>query len=406
MPTARGLASALIHWLFGPVSPRKNRRLAEFHPLGRWRMARVLTTAFFVLALVAPAFAQIDRAQLAGFVKDQTGGVIPGATVTATLRRTALTQTTVTDANGYYVFPALAPGIYEVAVELQGFKRWIKTNITLDAASNMSFDVTLETGAVSEMITVTAQATPLQTDVAIRKTIEAKDIELMSLGGRNPIGVVSLSNRGFDDLGNGGYNINGSRPEENTIAIDGAVGIRTRASGNMIGIQDIDAVQEVQVLTANYMPEYGRASGGQIRFVTKGGSNRYSGSTSFYYRDDSLQANTWTRNRSTNPAENSGPAPFDYKQYAYAFGGPVPGSGLRDKLFFFGAQEWVDYFAYETNTAIVPTEAMRRGDFSELLNPNNGFFAGARIITDPLTGQPFPGNIIPQGRLSPNGVAL
>ena len=379
-------------------------------------MSRYLPVAVVLIALsVTPAFAQLDRAQIAGFVKDQTGGVIPGATVSATLRRTALTQTTVTDANGYYVFPALSPGIYEVAVELQGFKRWLKTSITLDAASNMSLDVTLETGAVSEMITVTAEATPLQTDVAIRKTIEAKDIELMSLGGRNPIGVVSLkagvmggslSNRGFDDLGNGGYNINGSRTDENTIAIDGAVGVRTRASGNIVGVQDVDAVQEVQVLTANYMPEYGRASGGQIRFVTKGGSNRYSGSGSFHYRDDSLQANTWTRNRSTNPTENSGPSPFDYKQPAYSVGGPVPGAGLRDKLFFFAAQEWVDYFAYETNTATVPTEAMRRGDFGELLNPANGFFSGARVINDPLTGQPFPGNIIPQNRLSPNGVAL
>ena len=81
----------------------------------------------------------------------------------------------------------------------------------------------------------------------------------------------------------------------------------------------------MQVLTANYMPEYGRASGGQIRIVTKSGSSRYSGSASFFYRDDSLQANSWSRNRSPNSLENSGPAPFDYKQYGYSFGGPVPG---------------------------------------------------------------------------------
>ena len=83
------------------------------------------------------------------------------------------------------------------------------------------------------------------------------------------------------------------------------------------------------MLTANYMPEYGRASGGQIRFVTKSGSSRYTGSGSFFYRDESLQANTWTRNRSTNPVESSGPAPFDFKQYGYAFGGPIPGRPLH-----------------------------------------------------------------------------
>jgi hypothetical protein len=379
-------------------------------------MRRVLVTALVLFALSAlPAFAQGDRGQIAGFIKDQSGGVIPGATVTATNSQTRLTWTAITDGTGYYVFPALPPGAYEISVELQGFKRWTQTGTSLDAASSTTVDVTLETGGLTETVSVTAEATPLQTDVAVRKTVEAKDIELMSFSGRNPIGVVSLkagvmggnfNSRGFDDLGNGGFNINGSRADENTISVDGATAIRTRSSGAIIGIQNVDAVQEVQVLTANYMPEYGRASGGQIRFVTKSGTNRYSGSGSIFYRDESLQANTWTRNRSTNPAENSGPAPFDYKQYAYTLGGPVPGNAFRDRFFFFGAQEYVDFFQVDTNTATVPTEAMRRGDFSELLNPANGFFTGARIITDPLTGQPFPNNVIPENRLSPNGRAL
>jgi hypothetical protein len=378
-------------------------------------MLRGLVSLLIVVCTAAPAFAQSDRGQIAGFVKDQSGGVIPGATVTAINTQTRLERVSVTDANGYYVLPALPPGIYDVSVELQGFKKWTQTSVTLDAAASATVQAVLETGTVSEVITVTAEATPLQSDVAVRKTIEAKDIEMMSLGGRNPMGVVGLkagviggamSNRGFDDLGNGGFNINGSRPDENTIFIDGAVGVRTRSTGTIIGIQNVDAVQEVQVLTANYMPEYGRASGGQIRFVTKSGSSRYSGSGSFTYRDESLQANTWTRKRSTNPAESRGPAEFDYKQYGYAFGGPMPGDRFRDKFFFFGAQEWVNFFQVDTNTATVPTEAMRRGDFSELLNPNNGFFTGARPIIDPLTGQPFPGNIIPANRLSPNGIAI
>src|SRR6185436_6014876 len=107
------------------------------------------------------------------------------------------------------------------------------------------------------------------------------------------------------------------------IYVDGAVASRSRATGAIIGVQNVDAVQEVQVLTANYMPEYGRASGGQIRFITKGGSSRYSGSASLFYRDDSLQANTWARNRSPNTLENSGPSPFNYKQYGYSIGGPI-----------------------------------------------------------------------------------
>ncbi|HXG57333.1 MAG TPA: hypothetical protein VNJ03_18275, partial [Vicinamibacterales bacterium] len=221
-------------------------------------------------------------------------------------------------------------------------------------------------------------------------------------------GVVggNFNNAGFATFTNGGFSINGSRPDENTITVDGAVALRTRSSGTIIGIQNVDALQEVQVLTANYMPEYGRASGGQIRFITKSGSKRYTGNASFFWRDDSLQANTWTRNRSTNQADNQGPAPFEYKQYGFALGGPVPGSMFKDRLFFFGAQERVNFFQVATNIATVPTAAMRLGDFSELLNPANGYFAGAQIIRDPLTGRPFDGNIIPSNRLSPNGVAL
>ena len=96
-------------------------------------------------------------------------------------------------------------------------------------------------------------------------------------------------------------------------------------TGAIIGVQNADTVQEVQVLTANYMPEYGRSSGGQIRFVSKSGSSRYSGSASFFWRDESLQANTWSRNRAGG-TQAEGPAPFDYKQYGYAFGGPIPGA--------------------------------------------------------------------------------
>ncbi len=368
-----------------------------------------------VLLTALPAAAQFDRGQISGTVRDSQGGVVPGATVVMTNLETQLARTTVTDSGGFFTVPNLPPGRYDVSAELQGFKKALRQNVTLDASSSQTLNFTLETGAITEAVTVTAEATPLQTDVTVRKTVEAKDIELLSFSGRNPIGVPALkagviggsfNNAGFGSLTTGGFNINGSRSDENTIYVDGAVAVRTRSTGAIVGVQNVDAVQEVQVLTANYMPEYGRASGGQIRFITKGGSARYSGSSSFFWRDDSLQANTWTRNRSPNALENAGPSPFDYKQYGYSFGGPVPGAMFKDRAFFFAAQEWVNFFQVQTNTATVPTALMRAGNFSELLNPNNGFYSGAQTIRDPLTGQPFPGNIIPAGRLSTNGVAI
>src|SRR5829696_3373477 len=369
----------------------------------------VLLLCFALLAI--PAAAQFDRSQLSGRVKDAQGGLVPGATVVATNQQTQINSTAVTDAAGYFTFPNLSPGKYTVATELQGFKKSVRPDVQLDAAAAVTIDVTLETGALTESVTVTAESPLLQTDTSLRKTIESKDIEQLSFSGRNPIGVVGLkpgvvggsfNNYNFSDLGNGGFSINGSRTDENNITVDGATAIRTRSNGAIVGIQNVDAIQEVQVLTGDYMPEYGRASGGQIRMVTKSGGNRFHGSGSFFLRDDKLQANTWTRNKSPNALENSGPAPFDYKQYAYSFGGPI----MKDRLFFFAAQEWVNYFAVATNTATVPSEAMRHGDFSELLVPNNNFFTAAQTIRDPQTGQPFPGNIIPTNRLSQNGLGL
>lgn len=375
----------------------------------------VLAVACACLALLAsPAAAQFDRGTITGVVKDQTGGVVPGATVTAKSLATQEVLTAVTDASGFYTMTTLRPGRYDVSAELDGFKKVSRTGVTLDAGAAISVEFTLEPGSLSETVTVVASATPIQTDVAIRKTVEAKDIELLSFSGRNPIGVPALkpgvvggnfNNAGFASFSNGGFNMNGSRSDENTITVDGAIAIRTRSAGTIIGVQNVDAIQEVQVLTANYMPEYGRASGGQIRFITKSGSNRYSGSGSYFWRDDSLQANTWTRNRSTVASDNKGPAPFDYKQYGWSFGGPVPGEWFKDKLYFFAAQEWVDFFQVATNTVTVPTDKMRNGDFSELLG-TNPFYSSPQIIRDPLTGLPFPGNVIPANRLSPNGIAL
>jgi hypothetical protein len=377
----------------------------------RLQWAWMGTLILAVLASAAPAFAQFERGQISGVVKDEQGGVMPGVTVSAINKQTAAPSSAVTDSTGFYTFPNLLPGHYDITAELQGFKKVVRNDVQLDAAGQIRYDITMATGALTEEVTVTAEAAPLQTDVAVRKTIESKDIEQLSFLGRNPIGVVGLkagvtggnfNTRGFGDLGNGGYNINGSRTDENNITVDGATSIRTRASGNAIGVLDVDAVQEVQVLTANYMPEYGRASGGQMRFVTKSGSNRFTGSASYYYRDEALQANTWTRNKSSAASDNSGAAPFNYKQYGYSFGGPL----LKDKLFFFGAQEWVNFFQVQTVSITVPTALMRTGDFSELLNASNPFYGSVKTLMDPSTGQPFPGNKIPANRLSANGLAI
>jgi hypothetical protein len=144
------------------------------------------------LGVATTAFAQFDRGTISGIVKDAQGGIVPGATVTVTSLQTQQSRTTVTDGSGFYTFPNLAAGRYELVVELSGFEKVNRSNVQLDAAGALKLDFTLETGALTEEVTVTAEQSPLQSDVALRKTIEAKDIEQIAFNGRNPIGVAGL----------------------------------------------------------------------------------------------------------------------------------------------------------------------------------------------------------------------
>ena len=145
-----------------------------------------------LVASATSAFAQFDRGTVSGTIKDAQGGVVPGVTVTATSTQTQQTRSTVTDGSGFYTFPNLQPGRYDISAELQGFKKENRTGVQVDAASALNLEFTLATGSLTEEVTVTSEATLLQTDVAVRKTVEAKDIEQLSFLGRNPIGVPAL----------------------------------------------------------------------------------------------------------------------------------------------------------------------------------------------------------------------
>src|SRR6185503_17725075 len=111
-------------------------------------------------------------------------------------------------------------------------------------------------------------------------------------------------------VSNGGFSINGGRADEYVVMVDGAVATRTRSSGSMLGAQDVDTVAEVQILTANYAAEYGRSSGGQIRFVTKSGTKDFHGDLVENFRNSALDANTWTRNHASDPSLSRRPQPF------------------------------------------------------------------------------------------------
>jgi len=375
----------------------------------------VLSFAAALAFFAAPAAAQFDSAQMSGWLKDAQGQVVPGASIRIQNQATRLERSYTSDASGYYVATNLPPGVYTLTVELTGFKKFVETDIKLDAAAKVGRDVSLTTGGIEETVTVVAESSLLQTNTGqMSKTIESKQIQDLMLNGRNPINLALLkpgvrgsnfNNFQPDSLTTGGFNINGSRSDENLITIDGAIATRTRSAGAIIGTVNVDTVSEIQILTASYLPEYGRSSGGQIRFVTRSGGRDFHGDLYGFYRDESLDANSWQRNRASLAR-----APYEFKQYGYDVGGPLllPGSynKNRDKLFFFWAQEWIDWYQESTNTGTVPSLAMRNGDFSELLNPANPFFGRAVIVRDPATGEAFPNNVIPADRLSQNGLGL
>jgi hypothetical protein len=318
--------------------------------------------------LVICAKAQFDSGQISGFVRDPSRSIVVGASVTATNEGNGEKHRATTNSSGYYVFPNLFVGSYTIAAEAPGFKKSVQTGIKLSSAAKISVDAELAVGTVSESVEVSAAASVVQSETAtVGRTVETRQIENLTMNGRNPIflallkpGVRGGSIGSFvpDDVTNGGFSINGGRADEYVVMIDGAVATRTRSSGSMLGAQDIDTVEEVQILTANYNAEYGRSSAGQIRFVTKSGTRSFHGDLVENFRNSALDANTWTRNHSPDPSVSGGPPPFRFNQFGYDISGPIfiphKFNTERSKLFFLWAEEWIRRREQQTSTGTVP----------------------------------------------------
>ena len=374
-------------------------------------IVRSLTSLLLLGLLVPGMFGQADTAQISGFVRDSTDAVIPGATVTITNEATQLARQVQTNESGYFAALALPPGYYTVTAESEGFKRTLSTQNKLDSNISMQVDLQLELGEVTESIEVVSQAIQLQSETAtVGRLVEEKQIKSIVLNGRNPLflallkpGVTSNSSIGRFSFGltSGGMSINGSRSQDNIISFDGAVNMRTRSNGTSIGTADLETVQEIQVLTANYNAEYGRGMAGQIRFVTKSGASDFHGSVYEYFRNNALDANTWSRNRANQERQAE-----RFNQFGYVLSGPVVLPGFnrsRNKMFWLWSQEWVERRRERTSIITVPTLPMRNGDFSELLSSDNSLFGRRREIVNPDTGTAFVNNMIPMASMSPNG---
>src|SRR5688500_5372420 len=333
-----------------------------------------------ILVVAAPASAQFDSAQLSGAVRDTTGAVLPGVDVTLVAEGTGLERRAVTNEAGLYTFPNVPVGDYRMNVTLSGFKPVARTGVRVSAGVNIRVDVQLEIGALTETVQVEA-ATTLVDTASIGRTVRAEQISDVPLSGRRATQVAqTVPGTVGTNMGNFGSgatafatgitSINGGRSEEFMTTVDGAPSIRVRANGGFtMGMQNADTVEEVQVLTSNYQAEYGRSSAGQLRLVTKSGTQQFRGNAFWSGQNDALNANTWTNNRAGLPK-----SPHSYNQYGFTLGGPiyipVGFNSSRQKLFFFWGEEWNRFRSVENQQGIVPSAAMRNGDFSELLGPN------------------------------------
>ena len=380
-------------------------------------LAVALSLVFIAAAPPSDAWGQSDSSSLSGAVLDSSGAFIANAKVTVRNVATGSEMDITTNESGNFTLPNVPSGNYTVRIESPGFQSITLNDVRVDPSIGRRVDVNMKVGESTSTVTVEAGANNVQTEsAAVGQLVTQEQVKSIQLNGRNPLylsqmepGVVRNNSMAAFAFGlDNGINVSGARSQESVITLDGAPMVRTRSNGTSVGVADVDSTSQVQILTTNYQAEYGRASGGQIRMIPKSGSSQFHGAVYEYFRNTALNANTWIRNSSTNPALRNKPPGFRYNQFGWNLNGPVVFPGFntgRTKLFFLAGQEYVKYNHDETVTQTVPTALMRSGDFSELLNTNI-FYTGSTKIVDPNTGVAYPNNVIPSAALSANGVAL
>jgi hypothetical protein len=342
---------------------------------------KTLTAVASMLLLAALAVGQITSGTIFGSVKDPSGAMVAGATVTATDADKGVARTATTSASGDFVFANMPPGKYAISVEAQGFKKLERNDIVLNVADHVNAgEFALQMGTTSESVTVTADAgqIQLQSNSGERSDlITSKQLEDVAMNGRNVLDYMKLipgviSSFDGHQSGTGGLdslNINGTRANEHEFTLDGASNVDTGNNGGTHVTINPDAIEEVKVLTSNYQAEFGKAAGGQIAIVTKSGSNQWHGDARFFHRNESLNANEpFFKGAQISGGSANTPALYRYNYIGYDIGGPI----LKNKLFVFWNQEFYRQLIPTGGTTqfYTPTDLERQGDFSQSTDGN------------------------------------
>lgn len=335
--------------------------------------------------LVISHFAQTTTGRIAGTVTDPAGAVIAGITVTIKEETSNLSRTVVTDSNGLYVSTNLPTGTYTISIEQSGFKKNIKTGYELVSDGRLTVDFALETGGINEVVEIEAATGEAvnNTSGEVARVIDREQVDNLALNTRNFVELLSVIPGAVlttDDplqLASSSSSaqtaINGNRTGTNNITVDGGYNLSPTNNASIVNNVGIDFIQEVKLQTSNFSAEYGRNSGAAVNVVTRGGTNRFRGSVFEFIRNDAFDARFFFS--PDKPA-------LRYNNFGYSFGGPI----LKDKLFFFGGQEW-KYIRRSTNPVrrSLPTTAELNGDFSIRLRGFDGIVGTADdgVLRDP-----------------------
>lgn len=360
--------------------------------LGAKCLTVVLLTCFITSGPL-PCFGQTFTASLSGVVSDPQGAVIPNASIELKNSNTNEIRRTTTGGDGSYALSNLLPGTYELTVKAQGFKAFVQRNIILQASRSSELNVSLQLGELAQTVEVTEAAVLLDTKSAndlatLNRTLVAELPTntrtplnfVFALAGttEGPSGMTSPSHN-IDQMFNT-FGLHGGRSGSSQVLLDGAPATAVDWGGLMVS-PTVDAVQEMQVLRNTYETQYGRAGGGIITLISKGGSPEFHGTVYEFLRNDNLDANDWGTNR-------AGAKKGEFKRHQ--FGGNVGGPIWKSKnLFFFAGFEGLRQpFVTGSGFRTLPTDLERQGDFSRSYNPDGTL----RVIFDPFTTQPDPAN--------------
>ncbi|MBM3755069.1 MAG: TonB-dependent receptor, partial [Acidobacteria bacterium] len=342
---------------------------------------------WYALPFITVALVAQTQSRLAGTVTDDSGAVVAGGKVTARNVQTGVGTEAATTEAGNYIFPALIPGSYEVSVEKPGFKKAVQSGVVLETGITRTVDLRLSIGAVSETVEVKAQAALLESETSsVGQLIERTSVLNMPLESRRTAGLVRLLGAVTFTNETGGeqvpmFSMAGGRSQNQMWQLDGAV-----VQNMSLGVAQLqlnppaESLQEFKAEMSNFSAEFGRAGGGLILMTTRSGTNNYHGSAYEFLRNQVLDTRTFFAQRK---------APLRYNIFGGSFGGPIK----KDRTFFFANYEGARRRDGVTVSGlIVPHAPEREGNFSNRRDV---------AVLDPVSTQPFPGNMIPASRIDP-----